>query len=157
MSYHVFVGPYLEVHNPVRPIIKQRPSCPNPKCNLHKKKADSKFCPQCGTKNEPTDYESTGKTEFNICDEFKTERLTELRFEGMPKACKDYMYFHSNIDSGAGRTLSDDSEFIPMDVRTPINETNVFETLFAEEIQRIKEVFGEDRVKIKWGVIAYWH
>lgn len=158
--YHVFLGPYLEVHNPIQSTTKKIRSCGNPQCGWYKKpmpqQYSNQFCGQCGEKIRHLDVPSSGRKEFNIYDEFKTERLTELCFEGMPRASEDYMYFQSNIKDSAGRTFYDNTAFVPIDETIPKTEMDLFASNFAEEILRIEQVFGKESAKIKWGAVAYW-
>ena len=158
--YHVFIGPYLEVHNPIRETTEKIRSCGNPNCGRHKKRlinSSDQFCPSCGEKIRHVDVPSRGRKEFNIYDEFTAERLTEARFEGMPKQYQDYMLFCSNMNDCDGKTFYDTVEVVSMDQNTPNAQIEEFAKYFAIEIARIAEVFGKDVVKIKWGVIAYWN
>jgi ribosomal protein L32 len=158
-NYHVFLGPYLEVHNPIRKTTEKIRSCANEKCKRHKKQlsdSSAQFCPSCGEKIRHVDIPCEGRKEFNIYDEFKKERLTELSFEGMPDECENYMYFHSNLRDCAGRTFYDNTMMLPMNETTPLKEIAEFTARFGDEIQHITKIFGAENVKIRWGAFAYW-
>lgn len=157
VHYHVFLGPYLEVHNPIKATTVKKRSCPNEQCFNNGELVQANFCPKCGTKVLHIEVAARGRKAFNAYDELDGERLIELRFEDMPKECKDFMYFHSNLTKCAGRTFCDSTEIVPMDENTPNAEKERFARDFAKEIARIKEVFGESAIKIKWGAIAYWY
>jgi hypothetical protein len=43
-----------------------------------------------------------------------------------------------------------------MDAAFVQKEMDTIATFHAKEIARLKEVFGDDSVQIKWGAISYW-
>jgi hypothetical protein len=153
--YHVYVGPYLEVHNPVQDTTTKRQSCPNAKCNNHKKLVEANFCPKCGEKIKHLDVPSRGRKEFEVYNEFKSPKIDELRSEDLRD--ENYMYFRPDLGRGTcGRTYYDDCGIFPLAENTPATEMQAFAEKCTEEILRIEQVFGKDKVTIKWGAVAYW-
>lgn len=152
--YHVFLGPYLEVFNPVKNTTVKRQSCPNAACTNHKKLVEANFCDKCGTKIKHIEVESRGRQRFNSYEEFGGESLIEVTHEGMDE--EDYIRFESNIRGVGGRTFYDEVAVLPIDSNTPNAEIEAFNKHFAREIRILVNFFGADAVKIKWGAIAYW-
>jgi hypothetical protein len=155
--YHVFVGPYLEVHNPIKWTTENIMACPSAECSKHAKRSSDSFCPNCGCKIQMVEVAINRKKNFSLYEKFPKERLIEIRFEGMPEEYKDFMLFKSNIYDSPGKTLCDETVVLPMDQNTANTEIGQFAKDFATELSYIESVFGTASVRIKWGIIGYWY
>lgn len=155
VHYHVFLGPYLEVHNPMKDTVVPRQTCPNEKCSNHKKKVEANFCPRCGEKIRHIGVPARARVEFNAYDEFEGESITEFTSEDIKD--ENYIYFHTNRNDCPGTTFYDSPEVRPIDGETPNKEMAEFSKYHAKEIGILEQKFGKDSVKVKWGVFAYWY
>ena len=155
-NYYVFIGPYLQVHNPLRDGVKQIDSCPNQKCSKHKNYSSDSFCSKCGSAIGEVSVPCKERKVFDIYTEFgEKEPLAKVRGEGL-KIEDDYVLYTSNKQKGPGCTLSDDAEIIPMTPDVVQKDMDTMRAFHAKEIARLQEVFGNVSVQIKWGVITYW-
>jgi hypothetical protein len=151
-DYHVYVGPYIEAHNPEKDSFLERYGCPNDKCHLHKREASSKFCPSCGTGIALVSVPQKTRIRFDAyaeCD----ERICES-FHYMPEGKEDYNVFVSNT-KGHGQHLDGYCNIVPVDVETVKSQLDKFKVDFAADIDKVKAAFGEAAVKVYWGVLSY--
>ena len=153
VNYCVSVGCYIEVKTKPRPITVTYQACANlncPKCTVETK---HRFCPDCGCGTGPHLKIKTCSPLFDLYEEFEDEldNITPEDNEMMllmeNKTNSDY---RQSMDSGAsfGRVDLHDLD-IP-------GITNKFSAKYHKEIKRLKEVFGDNDVKIKFGAIGYW-
>ena len=154
VSYHVYVGPYLQIHNPPKQTVKEYYGCPNNTCRDKNKFCSSKFCPSCGTAIMLLQIPDQKPITFDTYEECK-DRLSKAFYEDKPNDLKDYLILTPNL-RGFGKHFSAyDAEAIELGTTHAIEEMTKFTTAYADDIIRIKEVFGTNAVAIKYGVIAY--
>ena len=155
-NYQVYLGPYIQVHNPIRTGKKTIKTCSNKGCSKHRTESSDAFCPKCGSPVNDVSIPCKERTEFDVYTEFKgKEPLWKVNAEGLERS-SDYGFYTSNMKHGPGQRLSNDAEIIPLtaeDVQKQIDTITIFH---GNEISRLKKIFGNDSVQIKWGAIAYW-
>jgi len=153
-SYYVYIGPYLEVHNPPRPTRDEFQGCSNRKCRSYHHRSSAKFCSDCGGVIGLVSKPTTEQIDFD-CYEECDERLTEQFREERPEKKKDYSYFVPN-QGKIGRNFSAyDTELAEINSTIISEELHHFKVKFEKDVNRLKEVFGADAVALKWGVMAY--
>jgi len=164
LDYSIHIGPYLECQVAKVQVQKEKRTCVNVECKNHGKAFYSQyapiekiFCELCGNKIEtistPIEMDSVHTGELR--DKIK-EKLIPL---GGNFNSKEEHYWVSN--------QREDSH-ISYDPKTPDEEKIItelvfnkmsammsqFEEYFEKEIKIIKKEYGEDRVKIKFGVLC---
>lgn len=150
LSYHTYIGPYIEVFNPLKPSTKKYHSCPNEKCSNNKKGISDAFCGKCGTRVQLLNFPCKERITFYYLDEF-SEKTSLQTPSG--EFDRDKLYF---IDDALGDSRCGNDNCI-----CDLTHTNVqagldtFKEVNHMEITRLKEVFGADNVVIKWGVMTY--
>lgn len=154
VSYYVKLGPYIEVKNPPKSSFTEYFGCPNKKCRHYNKAFTCKFCTDCGTAIELVKVPDSKPTEFDTWKE-TNDRLSKAFSEYLPDGLKDILILMPN-KKGLGHHFSAyDSALVPLNETIVLSETKRFESEYAKDIARVREVFGENAVQIKWGVIAY--
>jgi len=152
VSYNTYIGPYIEVHNPPRDIKHTYYSCVNNLCNNYKKPNSDAFCSKCGGTICKFTIPIKASIKFDIAEEFN-DRLAEINLE-YPSPELFHYYISNKNGIGAGITIGYDT-VTPIYEKMIFNKTQEMEKKFANEITRLREVFGKDKVSIKWGVICY--
>ena len=155
IDYYAHVGPYIKIHNPKRHSTEEYHSCPNEKCSNHVKQMSEKFCPKCGTEiklvafpvEAPLDVDFYGKFEEKLCEAFGDYK---------PHNCDDYVFLIGNTKTSSGASLDIDSGYEHEVKETdPATELEKFKTMFAKEIDTLKEIFGEKAIEVKWGILGW--
>jgi hypothetical protein len=156
IDYHTYVGPYIQVHNPKRKTTEEYPTCSNEKCAKHKKHSyGDKFCPDCGSEIRSISFPCVAPLDFDVYEEFN-DRLTKYFFECCPDEVEDFLCFAGNVNGSPGKSFYPKQEVYILEV-SPSNipkEIAALEEMYKEEINRLKAVFGNDAVQIKWGVLG---
>ena len=157
VDYKCYVGPYIKVFNPEKDSTEEYHSCPNKKCDKHKKQLSDKFCPSCGTKITLVTFPCKSKIDFDIYKEFKKEPISEVMCESKPKELENYDFYISNSTKSPGININVVYEHFIKDFNETIivSEVQQFEIQLSKEINRLKEVFGNENVQIKWGVMTW--
>lgn len=154
--YHAFVGPYVEVHNPLRVGTKQVKTCTKKGCVKHGQPSEDSFCPKCGSAIGEVNIPCKERKKFYPYEDFgfKTD-ISKLSKESTPLP-DDYEIFYFPTKKGPGRTLYETCAIVPMDAAFVQAEIDTLASRYTKEVSRLKEIFGNDSVKIKWGVFTYW-
>jgi hypothetical protein len=154
VNYRVKIGPYIEVFNPELPSTKEHYGCNNPKCKVFQKLNANKFCSQCGSPIALVSIPCKARIKFDFNDEF-SGRLYEIHHDNLPN--DKYRYSILQPNTGQFGDSFGDYESVVIELTTQISELQLrtFNETFAKEIIKLNEVFGENNVKVKWGVIAY--
>lgn len=153
-EYQLHVGAYLEVYNPEKPSTTEYYACPKRSCSNFQVKCSTKFCPVCGTAISLVTVPTPVRIKFDVYEEC-LDNLAEVEGDSLPDEKQDYILFVSNITNGSGISTQG-STLKEVTEKTIKNDLVEFKDIFKGEIIRIKEVFGEDNVKVKWGIIGYW-
>jgi hypothetical protein len=151
VDYNTFVGPYLEVHNPLRNSTEEYHTCSNKKCKNHAKPISDKFCSKCGGKIKLERFPCQNRIEFdiNVISEDLSEAMIEYNYNG------DNMYFYYS-DYGSSFD-GNDCIAKEIDINDPVKKLYEFQLKFKSEIEQIQNIFGKDNVKVKWGVFVWCH
>lgn len=147
VSYTVYLGPYIEAPNPLKPSKREFHGCPK-----HMTPSSDKFCSKCGEPIKLLSVPSKGRVEFNVYEEFD-DSLAELHEECRPSEKQDVAIFQPNKGKFGLRFRAYDAEVVPLNETVILDEVNRMKSTYAKEIERIKEVFGS--AEVKWGAIAY--
>lgn len=156
MSMHMYsyLGPYLKVEQKTR--VEQRlvRTCPNTRCMGHGPEHTSDaFCRRCGTEVKDGSYPvSVGALDAD--DLFGSSIWVMLTHGG-------FQYLTPNENRGRPARLqpgndSDGEEgVVAIPVDSVATELAWFETAFAVEIAKAREVYGDDGTSVHWGLINH--
>lgn len=151
----IYVGPYLVVQPRTSIETYTARVCCNPKCKSNKDKHRGelqKFCPLCGS---------------SIVDEQRTKPygcslLSAAIEEILPGVSGDDFFTpaycggeENNTVSIPNRSTNDNIAEIEPDRIG--KELYLFENDYAGKLKSIREFFGNENVKVCWGVIGYEH
>lgn len=154
VSYYIYIGPYVEVYNPLKPIDQEYHSCPSKGCSNHTKPISDGYCPKCGTKIGRLIRKVNERIHFDVYREFGDGTLRDVHNDFGEN---NYMRFLDNAHRGLHH-LHIDAEYDSVNDFTDKNPSEVvdeYKKLRSKEIARLQEVFGNDNVTVKWGVINY--
>lgn len=154
VSYNVYLGPYIQVHNPKQDHKKSVRCCPEPACDNNGIPITAKFCSICGSKIIDCKVPVRERLEFYAYEETK-DRLYELSSEYPPDGKEDYIFFTSNVGKIGRHFSAYDTHLEALNETVLTSEVQQFKQKFDKDIERLNEVFGKDAVQILWGVIAY--
>lgn len=154
VSYNVYVGPYIEVHNPPKSSFEEYHGCSSKKCQSFNQRSSSKFCPHCGSSIVLIKKSITAKVNFdcfNECD----DRLSEM-FQEYPFAeKKNYSFFVPNVGKLGRHFYAYDTELAEISSEEVVNQVKQMDTAFSKDIDKMRKVFGDAAVKLRWGVMGY--
>lgn len=155
VDYNTFIGPFVEVHNPPIPAKETVRTCSNDKCYQHKRYQLGKYCSNCGTEVRDITFDSLAPIFVNQNEEFE-DALVRIQREYKPENRKDYDIWIDNHNGSPGaRYDSHDSIYVESVTHERIvKEVNELLKRRDRQINRLKEIFGEDAVQVKWGVVA---
>lgn len=156
VDYTSYVGPYIQVHNPKKPSTEEFHTCPNKKCRNHGVSIGNKFCEICGTEIKLVAFPCEKPVDFDIYQEFD-DRVCHAFSEWKPKEYQDYLFVIGNRKGSPGRSFDpiQDSYIEDLTKLNTAEELLAFMKMFSKEITRLKEVFGNDAVQVKWGVLGW--
>ena len=148
VDYNKMVGAYAKVYNPLTEKESFIYACVNEKCVDKGKKCSSDFCPRCGkeiSKKKVMIYE---RIEFD-CEEALNDKMYRVMKDD------EYYYYISNISADNDGFLEEDAfenEITPEQITSGLAKLNKNR---SKEISKLKKVFGEENVKVKWGVLCW--
>jgi len=153
-DFYVKVGPVVVIHNPPIDTTEKHKSCCNDKCKQFHKYGVGKFCPDCGSP-----IEEWSKSVFKSLDidfiELLKETLTPADYEHsdavevilVPNKRSKEVGFQSFNLEGPPVTV-----FPKLDEIT--GNIEKFKTIFAGELTKLKTIFGESNVEVRYGTIG---
>jgi hypothetical protein len=156
VDYTAYVGPYIQVHNPPRPSFEEYHTCTTANCSNQNKPMSSKFCPVCGGAVTLQSRPCQSPVQLDVFSEFN-ERLCEALSEYKPKDSKNEIFLIGNKQGIPGRSFDPIETCSAVDM-TGFNitqETMLFRDMLTAELARLKEIFGEDAVQVKWGILCW--
>jgi len=153
ISYNLYIGPYIQVHNPPKPSFEELYACPNSKCSKYQSGTDNKFCFQCGTPVSLLKVPSKEKIYFD-CYEECNERLRNVFSEYSPDGMKDYSFFIPNSSKVGNHLDACDVTVVEKYAEAIMEEVKQLETKFSKDIKKIQKVFGNEAVTIRWGILT---
>lgn len=113
------------------------------------------YCPKCGSKIDLLIKYTQERTRFDANSEFANGTLRDVYSDFDDH---DHMHFvddgqwgllHLLINTGNGDSVNDLTD------KNPAAEVDEFKGIRSKETARLKEVFGEEHVSVRWGVINY--
>jgi len=153
-DYIVHVGPVIVINNLPAEIVEKHNSCCNDKCKKFHKYGSGKFCDECGS---PIAEWSTRVMGTRSID------LYELIGESITYADSEHqntskIVLVANLDIGNAGYFSFNLKYEPFDVFPKIEEVtdNIekFKSIFKKELDKLKEIYGESNVEVKYGVVG---
>jgi len=151
VNVSVQIGPYIEAIGKAEvKIEKVKRICPN---HPNSKVGEAKFCPTCGTLIKNKDYVETHK--LSAIDVLNGETYHDELWasEGMENIIMsnetppDDINFYVEYGNSVEITNPED---------TKTKQLTWFNKAYQKEITMLKDKFGDDKIKVKWGVVAYW-
>lgn len=157
-DYTVHLGPYIKVHNPATPSTTECYCCPNVNCKQYKKKASETavFCFTCGYKIKLITFLSDKPRKFDVYTEYDGN-LREAMTEYKPKGHNDYTFLISNKKEGPHISFNPERECYAQSItQTTISESiDTFTKIHEKDIAKLRKVFGDDAVKIHYGILSW--
>ena len=105
IDYKVYVGPYIEVYNPLKDSTEEYHTCPNKKCEKYKSKIGDKFCSVCGSKIKLVTFPCKESISFDVYEEFEGEPLSQALSESNQKEYREYKFYVPNLKGSPGRSF----------------------------------------------------
>jgi len=155
----VKIGPYLEVTGKVKIEEELRVlTCSNSECVKHKKNEAIKTncCPECGTKTSIKQYINIEECDVNkyVCNYDESNIFEDNLIS--------YNYLDGSIllpnEAWTEKNMGFDSyESGVIDLNDVDSKTGIewFEKKYDKQIEILKKIFGEEVVKVKFGLISY--
>lgn len=143
---YTFIGPYIKILGKLDiSVIKVKRVCPkHPEMNQ-----DGKFCKECGTLIENVEY--TVNEKINFYDLLKSDNLYT------PPYLNDVLLGNYNVPEGQIMVDDDTTEIDLTDISELIKtQKEWFIKEYYIEIDILNKTFGEDNIKICWGLVTYW-
>jgi hypothetical protein len=162
MNHSTYVGPYLHCSVRTSPLTKTVKVCPHFKCRFHDPKtpmADQNlFCPQCGRKAE----ETTVKVEGQLRDDIDSYQLSEDTDERLAQYNGNYPedglhLFIPNLEWPREFSIERSCGEV-LRVRAVLLEQEMswFENAFKDGIAKAAEIYGADKISVRWGVLGQY-
>lgn len=153
INYNTFVGPYIEVYNPMKDTVEEYHTCPNKKCKNHGAYIGDGYCSKCGRSIERQTRPSKNKIEFDCYEELESNSLYEVLTEYKPDGKIDCQYF---IDGSIGISMDGyHSNVSEISSESIVEQLDKINKKLKNDICKLQKVFGKDNVKIKWGVLTW--
>jgi len=154
VSYYVYLGPYIQVHNPKKERKTKMLCCPEPACGNNGTHISSKFCSLCGSKIIECQVPVNKRIDFDCYEQFN-DRLAELSAEYPPDGMEDYMILTPNQGKIGRHFHAYDTKLEAFTEKTITEEIVKMITTFKSDLDKLKKTFGDKNVEYKWGVLAY--
>jgi hypothetical protein len=162
IDYTVHVGPYVECQTGTIDVKKNRRSCTNPKCKDHQREnydLEAKFCAKCSSPIGDVEYSAKGDRIdlWQVIEEIDEALMPP---HGSKQWSDDVDLYVPNLgrpnrESRKYRFYPKESGFILYDIdhQLILDEMGEFCVQYREAIETIRKHYGDNNVKIKWGVI----
>ena len=156
VDYTIYIGPYIQIHNPPRPYDNSYPCCVNEDCEKWTLQSTAKFCSQCG---KPIG-ERKVKCKRPICVdlyEMSHDRLCQAFSEYRPEGYEEYLFIIPNIKTDFSISFNPVGKQSIIDLRSidAIQGVCSFSQVFSKELEAISKIFGPDAVAIKHGILNW--
>lgn len=154
-----YLGFYIKIYNPAKPIDHQILTCSNIDCVKYEEGNAydcyrGNFCSRCGSPIKDRTIQRVAQPKFDDYKEFK-DRMIQAFTEHKPENLKDYNFFIPNQD-GFGKLLETYETFeLPIRSEDIRNDIFAFIRAFKHEIDRLIEVFGDNNVRTGYGILNY--
>lgn len=168
VNTYVVVGPYIRVKLPANSEVEEEyKACLNAICPSNARKTGcgpaevrSNFCPHCGVV-AGTSKRTVEKSNVPCLEEMFEDEGVEGEDLWWPDISEDkeHQVFLDNMSSRrryADRYYLNPGQFnIDLDIKSMIADVEEFRTAFQQHIAVLDKVFGEDNVKVNWGVLHF--
>lgn len=152
-DYFIYIGPFIKVHNPIQSLTKKIRGCPVHKKEIYHK--EQNFCDKCGEPIKLIDIRYNGRNRFDICENFKEERLSEWFGEYKPDGMSDYQFFVPNVGKiGICFNAKDSVNVLEIQSNEPTEKVLAFDLEFRDEIVILREIFSDKKVILCFGVLC---
>lgn len=154
IDYNVYMGPYIECVPTKGARTEEYYGCP--KCQG--RTGDGNFCHSCGTRMGML----TKQVVSNLVN--NGDRITAFESAGLDIDSLSEIYadqpnewFTGNSRKAPGRGIDPKHEFgLVLDEEIDAaSEKQRLSEMYAQHIEVLKSLYGEDKVAVKWGVISY--
>lgn len=156
VSYYVYVGPYVEINNPVQDTETKYHSCSNSKCQMRKKEMSSQFCPHCGAKVTLQSFPTKKRSDmYDACEKVGIDE--NLFFRAPMEGISDKLFLTCNQKLLPRETnfASWEEGVTEMEDIDVAKEKAAFDDIYHKDMELLREFFGRDNVIVKWGVLQY--
>lgn len=148
VDYNSYLGPYARCR--VEKVEGYRRGCVSESCPHYRKEQQGEFCSMCGGRQSM--FSVPGLRErVDAFELFQNEALANCLLD----ANGNFRAFVPNTRRGTTtrefRFRMHDAWEQPLVSNQPQLEAEWFERVFALEIEKLREVYGPDRVEIAWG------
>lgn len=153
-DYSVNVGPVVHIKNPpVETTIKHKGCCNN-KCKKFHLTSYYKFCPDCGATVQEWAEPATKSLDINFYELFgDDDKLVPANHE-LSDAATIVLVSNKRV-KGFEHFDFDDGDFEVFPKIEEITEyIENFKKVFANEILKLKEIFGESNVEVRYGTVG---
>ena len=161
IDYNVYIGPYIKCVNSRADITEQWPGCPRCKYDF-----SGKFCTRCGT--EKGTFEKTTNRavvdEEDVMNAFSAAGMEfydelchlDIDAEEDDEEAEDADHYTSNQQDGPGVSFDPKSDYgIIADHVDAAADKTAMEEHCGKHLAILRQVYGEDKVTVEWGVISY--
>ena len=148
----IFIGAYIKCTADTKMISTYYRYCPLAVCpNNTRRKNNSKFCSDCGTP---------------LVDKEDDEKITQSLKKKMEFGIKlwspvlfindQHIYLSKVNEKNMGHDITfDELGIIPLEINDSLLHINNMKNTHKEDIEKLKEHYGRDKVCVKWGIINY--
>ena len=153
MDASVYIGPYIKISGDLttsKTLIKR--VCPNG----HKVADDAAFCSQCGLRTTKESFEKKEKLRPYTILWNELEREDDLWSpQGLDKTLipnnRPKEYIRLNVDD------TDEVDLTNKDLNNLKKEHIIwFHDEYTKHVIVLRKYYGDDNVKVCWGIITYW-
>lgn len=150
-SINVVLGPYIKINGDLKKsVIKIKRICPNHPKVLHK---DAKFCPVCGSQIQNEDYTDIEHISLNrlLDNHGYSDSLFNVEY------LRKILIPNQNPPNKVEIDTDEQNEINLTDVnKLREDQLNWMHKTYYNEINMLKENFGDDNVIVTWGLLTYW-
>lgn len=155
VSYYIYVGPYILVHNPPQPDKEEYHSCSNKKCKQHGQPLHAKFCSECGKEIKLLSFPNTKRVDLYDTITDLDDTLSEACTEYPPDNYEDHNFLIPNKKGNGEHFRAYDTTVINLDPDAVSEQCHKFSHDYDKELRVLRNLFGEKNVMLDFGVIAY--
>lgn len=166
ISHYLCLGPYLVCTARLVPSQKTLRSCTNETCDNHKKEyanggssfrsAGMDFCPKCGAKvgDVVIPLQSQNVDYWKMYDVIG-ESLHIVNRE--TDRSEKHVWVINNYKDLRGEEIVNRRERKEVWIQPEIVESDLvwFQDKFREEIEKMRQSYGDENVEVRWGLIQY--
>lgn len=154
-----YIGAYFEAETHIVQSAEKFSTCSNKSCQSHKSETHTKFCGQCGAEVKPR---NRPKNSPAISHWEVSERLKEAIFcvscWGVPDNVDGkviHRYISNRQGVNAGFDIDSDSEPQAIEINRDKRDEQMaaLENSHRADAALLRELYGADKVKTKWGIL----